>query len=133
MVIAVAQAIIDGGGTPSIMYQFIAYLILTAAEVMVSITGLEFSYTQAPNSMKSFVMGLWLLSVSLGNFVAGFVNSLIQNPAIKPLLEGSYYFWFFAGLMLLTAIIFVFYSRTYKEENYIQSREELNNPILTEN
>jgi len=133
MVIAVAQAIIDGGGNPTIMYQFVAYLILTAAEVMVSITGLEFSYTQAPNSMKSFVMGLWLLSVSLGNFVAGFVNSLIQNPAIKPLLEGSYYFWFFAGLMLLTAIIFVFYARTYKEENYIQSRDGLNNPTLTEN
>ena len=40
---------------------------ITGAEVLVSITALEFSYTQAPNSMKSFIMGLFLLSVSLGN------------------------------------------------------------------
>src|SRR5690606_13010745 len=74
-IIAIAQMQIDSGATPSILWQFVAYIILTGAEVMVSITGLEFSYTQAPNSMKSFIMGLWLLSVSLGNLIAGLVNS----------------------------------------------------------
>ena len=44
---------------------------------MVSITGLEFSYTQAPNSMKSSVMALWLLTVASGELFVGLVNKWI--------------------------------------------------------
>ena len=40
--------------------------ILTLGEAMVSITGLEFSYTQAPNKMKSAIMAAWLFTVSHG-------------------------------------------------------------------
>ena len=54
---------IDAGGRPSVNWQFLAYVILTLGETMVSITGLEFSYTQAPNKMKSAVMALWLFTV----------------------------------------------------------------------
>jgi POT family proton-dependent oligopeptide transporter len=131
--IALAQMQIDAGATPSILWQFFAYAILTAAEVMVSITGLEFSYTQAPNSMKSFIMGLWLLSVSLGNLIAGLVNSFIVREDGSFILEGSEYFWFFAGLMFVTSIIFIFIAKRYKEESYIQSRDELPSPLLTQN
>ncbi|HIN79936.1 MAG TPA: MFS transporter, partial [Planctomycetes bacterium] len=46
--VAVAQSWIDVGERPSIGWQILAYAVLTAAEVMVSITGLEFAYTQAP-------------------------------------------------------------------------------------
>ena len=46
---------------------------------MISITALEFSYTQAPNEMKSFIMGLYLLSVSLGNFITVGVNSWMNE------------------------------------------------------
>jgi len=61
------QVWIDGGATPSIGWQVLAYGLLTAAEVMVSITCLEFSYTQAPPSIKSIVMSLYLASIALGN------------------------------------------------------------------
>ncbi len=132
-VIAIAQMQIDGGAVPSILWQFFAYVILTAAEVMVSITGLEFSYTQAPNSMKSFIMGLWLLSVSFGNLIAGLVNSFIERADGTYLLQGAEYFWFFAGLMFVTSIVFVFIAKRYKEESYIQSRDALPSPLLTEN
>lgn len=133
-IIALAQVQIDGGATPSILYQFFAYVILTAAEVMVSITGLEFSYTQAPNSMKSFIMGLWLLSVSVGNLFTGLVNSFISVPAIAEALTGANYFWFFAGFMMVTAICFILYARNYKVESYMQTRTILGTPpILTEN
>lgn len=132
-IIAVAETSITAGGRPSILWQFAAYLILSAAEVMVSITGLEFSYTQSPNSMKSFVMGLWLLGVSLGNGVTAVINMLIVNKDGTYKLTGSEYFWFFAGLMFITAIAFVFVAMRYKTENYIQTREALANPLLTEN
>ena len=61
---------IQQGGRPSIGWQFVAYIFLTAAEVMVSITSLEFAYTQAPNKMKSLIQAINLLSISLGNFIA---------------------------------------------------------------
>jgi POT family proton-dependent oligopeptide transporter len=76
------QALIDSGSTPSIAWQLWAYLLLTSGEIMISITGLEFSYTQAPRTMKSVVMAVWLLSVSLGNIFTSTVNHSIQTPGI---------------------------------------------------
>lgn len=132
-ILAVVETSIIAGASPSIIWQFWAYVILTAAEVMVSITGLEFSYTQSPNSMKSFVMGLWLLSVSLGNGITALVNTLIVNTDGTYLLNGSEYFWFFAGLMFVTAVLFIFVAMKYKVESYIQTRDISTNPLLTEN
>ena len=45
------------------------YAIITIGEVMLSITGLEFSYSQAPTSMKSVVQAAWLLTVAFGNVI----------------------------------------------------------------
>ena len=45
------------------------YVIITVGEVMLSITGLEFSYSQAPTSMKSVVQASWLLTVAFGNVI----------------------------------------------------------------
>jgi POT family proton-dependent oligopeptide transporter len=80
---AVVQGWIDGGARPSVAWQFLAYVVITAAEIMVSITGLEFSYSQAPKTMKSVIMAVWLLSVSLGNYVTAVVNHWIQVPGIN--------------------------------------------------
>ena len=78
---SVIQMWIDGGEQPNIGWQIIVIALLTAAEVMVSIVALEFAYTQAPKTMKSFMMCLYLASVSVGNlFVAG-VNHFIQIPS----------------------------------------------------
>ena len=60
---------IEAGATPSIGWQLLAYLVLTTAEVLVSVTALEFSYTQAPPRMKSLVMAFFLLSTSMGNLL----------------------------------------------------------------
>lgn len=124
--LGIAQMAIVGGATPSILWQFFAYVILTAAEVMVSITGLEFSYTQAPNSMKSFVMGLWLLSVALGNFITAQVTSRLETIIV---IGTPTYFWFFAGLMFVTALVFMLIASRYKEESYIQNRDEKPKPL----
>ncbi|MFM7135914.1 MAG: MFS transporter [Planctomycetota bacterium] len=83
---AVVQGWIDGGARPSVAWQFVAYCIVTAAEIMVSITGLEFSYSQAPKTMKSVIMAVWLLSVSLGNYVTAVVNHWIQVPGVSGLV-----------------------------------------------
>ncbi len=86
---SIVQGWIDDGETPSISWQILAYVIITAAEVMVSITGLEFSYTQAPKSMKSVIMSVWLFSVSLGNIVTAGVNHYIQVPGVGVVADQS--------------------------------------------
>jgi len=111
---------IVAGGTPSIGWLILAYVLLTAAEVMVSITCLEFSYIQAPKKMKSFIMAVFLLSISLGNAFTALVNKFIQNPDGTSKLEGPNYFWFFVIVMFVTAALFIPVARRYKVKTYIQ-------------
>ena len=120
LVTALAEHWIDQGHTPSIAWQLLAYAILTAAEVLVSITCLEFSYTQAPVSLKSLVMALYLMSVSIGNLFTAAVNYFIQNPDGTTSLEGASYYLLFAGLMGLTAILFIPVAMRYREQTHIQ-------------
>jgi len=110
------QRQLDMGFTPSIVWQLLAYILLTSAEVMVSITCLEFSYTQAPKTMKSFVMAFYFLSVAIGNLFTSAVNFFIQNDDGTSKLAGADYFWFFTGLMFITAVLFLFVSRRYQED-----------------
>ena len=86
-IVAWLQQQIDAGLQPSIAWQFLAYAVLTASEVMVSITCLEFAYTQAPKTMKSVVMAVFLLSVSLGNIFTAVVNNVIQTPSVISIAE----------------------------------------------
>lgn len=118
-----AQLLIDQGQTPHMQWQVWAFVLLTAAEVMVSITCLEFSYTQAPNKMKSLIMSLYLLSVSLGNALTSFVNWIIQDASGTSRLPGAQYYWFFTGLMLAAAVIFIPLALTFRERAYIQDEE----------
>ena len=61
-----------------VLWQVPQYFLLTCGEVMLSITGLEFAYSQAPESMKSVCSAAWLLTVAAGNLVVIIFNEL--NP-----------------------------------------------------
>jgi hypothetical protein len=111
------------GFRPDINWQIFAYLLLTAAEIMVSITGLEFSYTQAPPKMKSVIMGLYLLAVWAGNLFTVVVNQVIQTEDGNDKLEGVHYYLFFTLVMLVTAIVFPFVMRFYKGTTSIPGEE----------
>ena len=75
----VEQQLVDGN-KPSIIWQFVAYLFLTIAEILVSISALEFAYTQAPNTMKSFITSFYLLSVAAGNVITIAVTHFMIAP-----------------------------------------------------
>ncbi len=110
---------IAAGLRPNIVWQLFAYVVITGAEVMVSITCLEFSYTQAPLKLKSVIMSLFLLSVSLGNAFTSLVNYFIQNPDGTTWLNGPSYYFFFSGVMFVVALLFIMVARTYQEETYL--------------
>ena len=88
--VACIQEWIDAGGRPGIGWQILAFALLTAAEVMVSIVAMEFAYTQSPRTMKSLVMCLYLGSVAVGNLMVAWVNHWIQIPsAVQEQLEAA--------------------------------------------
>ncbi len=123
VITAWVQMGIDAGEKPNIGWQLVAYLVLTCAEILVSITALEFSYTQAPRRMKSIIMAAYMASVFLGNAFTSAVNFLIATPDGPGRLQGSSYFWFFAGIMFVSAALFLPTMRLYKGQTFIQGEE----------
>lgn len=117
---AVVKEQVSAGLRCHVNWQMLAYVILTCGEVLVSITCLEFSYTQAPNKMKSLIMSLYLLSVTMGNLLTSAVNQLIQNGDGTTLLPGAKYYWFFTILQFVAAVLFIGVAATFREKTYIQ-------------
>jgi len=116
VMIGMIQVALESGNKLNVMWQMIPYLVITCSEVMVSITGLEFAYTQAPRSMKSTIMSFWLLTVAFGNMLDAVVAKI-------NIFTGPNEFFFFAGLMFLVSIVFVIGAIRYKVRNFIESTE----------
>lgn len=90
LIVGWTESYLHIGVERSIGWLILAYIVMTAAEVMVSITALELSYTQSPNTLKSIVMGLFLLSVSLGNGIAAFVQgSMTEKVVVEAVVKGK--------------------------------------------
>jgi POT family proton-dependent oligopeptide transporter len=120
VVIGFTHVSIDHGGSPSMWWQVLAFLILSAAEVLVSITGLEYAYTHSPKSMKSTMSGIWFLVVSFGNLITALVNGLIEDGGWwAKNLKGANYEWFFVAFIAVFIIVFLIVSPRLKERNYI--------------
>jgi len=124
LIVGWIQTRLDAGDRPNIIWQILAFVALTAGEVMVSVTHLEFAYTQAPRKMKSLVMCTYLGSIALGNVFTAAVNFFIQNPDGTLKLSGANYFFFFVKVMLVTAVLFLFFAKFYRGNTYIQDEAE---------
>jgi proton-dependent oligopeptide transporter, POT family len=124
LIVGWIQTRLDAGDRPNIIWQILAFVALTAGEVMVSVTHLEFAYTQAPRKMKSLVMCTYLGSIALGNVFTAAVNFFIQNPDGTLKLSGASYFFFFVKVMLVTAVLFLFFAKFYRGNTYIQDEAE---------
>lgn len=120
MISAWIETQIATGVKPSIGWQIPAYALLSAGEVMVSITALEFAYTQAPKHMKAIIMSLYLLSISAGNAFTALVHYFIANPDGTVKLHGAAYYNFYAALSIGCVAVFVFVAKAYREKTYLQ-------------
>ena len=103
------QLWIDGGSPVSLAWQILPYALLTFGEVLVSATGLEFAYSQAPPRMKGVIMSFWLLSVTFGNLWVLLTNASVRNPSVisqiaaTGLSENAFLMFFFAGFAFVAA------------------------------
>ncbi|XP_016996908.3 peptide transporter family 1-like [Drosophila takahashii] len=94
------------------------YVVMTLGEVMFSVTGLGFSYSQSPPSMKSVLQACWLLTVAFGNVIVVVIAELkfFESQASE--------FFLFAGLMFVDMLIFMFVSYYYKPYDEVAALAE---------
>jgi proton-dependent oligopeptide transporter, POT family len=107
------QVVIEGGTQLNIAWQIVPYIVLTIAEILVSTTGLEFAYTQAPREMKSVVQSLWLLNSTLANVAVAIAAKL-------NIFAGSAQFFFYAALAALAGVGMALMARRYIVRDYYQ-------------
>ena len=89
---------VDGviqGNNIHIASQTGAYMLIGISEIFASVTGLEYAYTKAPPSMKSFVQSMYLLTNAFGSAISEALNPLLYDPAIQ---------WMFVGLAVASFI-----------------------------
>jgi proton-dependent oligopeptide transporter, POT family len=120
LVSAWIEVLIGRGLRPHITWQLLAYILLTAAEVLVYLTMLEFAYTQAPKRLKSLIMGISYLSISLGNLLTAGINHGIKVFGLEQQLTGAMYYLFFAGMMLVASVLYIPVAQRYREQTILQ-------------
>jgi len=92
------------------------YFIMTVAEVMFSVTGLQFSFTQAPARMRSVMQASWLLTVAFGNLI------VIVVAEAKAIDRQSMEFFLFAALMAIDMLLFIFLASRY---TYVENVDDV--------
>jgi len=119
------QLAIDGGARTSILWQVLPYALLTFAEVLVSATGLEFAYSQAPRKMKGVIMSFWTLSTTVGNLWVLLVNAGMRSGALQAavastgLSQMAFQMFFFAAFAMAAGVAFGLYATRYRMvDNY---------------
>ncbi|MGK3964816.1 POT family MFS transporter [Sorangium sp. So ce118] len=113
--VAAIELAMTSGSQLSVLWQAAPYLLITFAEVLVSTTGLEFAYSQAPREMKSTIMSFWNLTVTVGNLITAGVAAL-------NVFTGAMQYLFFAALIFIAALVFGLLARRYVVVDYFQRR-----------
>ncbi|XP_027709914.1 solute carrier family 15 member 1 isoform X2 [Vombatus ursinus] len=107
--------------TVNMALQIPQYFLLTCGEVVFSITGLEFSYSQAPSNMKSVLQAGWLLTVAFGNIIVLIVAGAGQFG------EQWAEYIVFAALLLVVCIIFAIMTYFYTYVNPTEIEAQFDN------
>ncbi len=123
VIIALIQERIDIGGKPSVWWQILAYILLAASEILVSVTCLEYAYTHSPKSMKSTMSALYLLGISAGNLLVGLINGNIVSKGFFSQFTGAKYYWLFIGILAVSFVAFLLLAKRLPEKSYVGVEE----------
>lgn len=114
-----ACAASNGGTIPNhvhVAIQTPAYFLIGMSEILASITGLEYAYTKAPASMKSFIMSLFLVTNAFGSALGIALSSTSVDPKLT---------WTFAGLAVACFIAGLLFWACF--QHYNRKEDEWNN------
>src|SRR5262249_53575617 len=87
-----------------------AYTMITIAEVLISVTGLELAYTAAPKSMTGMVTACWLLTVGLANLL---INAPVTRLYAR--MQPMSYFGMLSATLLIVSVAFLFMARRFNQ------------------
>jgi len=121
LAVAAIQSRIESGARLSVLLQLVPYLIMTAAEVLFSTTGLEFAFREAAPEMKSTIMSFWLLTVAAGNLLVAGITRACGGASHSGSVSTSR-FLLYAGLTLVVAMLFTLFSRSYRYRDQAAAR-----------
>lgn len=103
--------------TISILWQLPQYLVIAVAEILTYLSQLNFSYKEAPASMKSVMMSLLYLAMGGGDLIVALVSGskMFSSRAAE--------FAFFAALMSVNLVIFSLLAHRYKHVDHEMIKE----------
>jgi POT family proton-dependent oligopeptide transporter len=100
IVIMVPASMMSSNGAQVAIWWLIAtYLLQTLGELCLSPVGLSAMSKLAPERAAGFMMGIWFLSISIGNWLAGKAASLYSDMPLPTL------FGYVAGFTLAAALV----------------------------
>lgn len=95
------------------LWQLPQYILLALGEVAYSATGIEFSYSQAPPSMKSALQAAWLMTIAIGNVVVAILSVVMDFESIV------WEFLVYASLMFVDMAIFALLANQYTVVSHV--------------
>src|ERR1035437_3515305 len=113
LIVAALQKQIEAGAQLSVLWQTAPYIVLTAAEVLISTTGLEFAFREAAPELKSIIMSFWLLTVAFGDLLVAAITKIFANGTGESSVSTNR-FLLYAGLTFIVAILFSLIATTYR-------------------
>ncbi|XP_031564279.1 solute carrier family 15 member 4-like [Actinia tenebrosa] len=115
----------------TVFYQVPQFVLIGTSEVFTSITGLEFAYSQAPRCLQGLVMGIFLVTSGLGNFLSSALTNIVYSIDKKWYPEDpnngnlEYYFFLLSGLMFVNFLIFILVALNYKYVDHRRARKNV--------
>jgi POT family proton-dependent oligopeptide transporter len=91
----------------NIMWELGAYVLITMAELCISVIGLQLAFEEAPERMKSVITGVWLFTVFLGNILAAWFARVYTS------MSPGNYFGIMTIMITIVTIIFYFIGRRF--------------------
>lgn len=95
----------------SILWQMPQFFLIMMGEVLLSIPGLQFSFTQAPPSMKSVLTAAWFCNNAFGNLI------VVVITETHPFSDRSSEFFLYSALMFLAICAFCWIAGNYRYIN----------------
>ncbi|KAH7708614.1 CRE-PEPT-1 protein [Aphelenchoides avenae] len=96
----------------SILWLIPQIVVITVGEILFSVTGYEFTYTQAAPSMKALVQAIWLLTTAMGDAI------IVLIAALNPFSDLAVQSFAYAGLMLGVIFVFALLAHYHYEYKY---------------
>jgi dipeptide/tripeptide permease len=107
-----------GNGVIGILWQLPQFVLLTMSEILVSTTGLEFSFLEAGPGVKSAVLALFYLTTAAGNLLNSIIYGALGNLAPVSLI------FIATGLQILAALVFAYVASRYVTRSQAANQEQ---------